>query len=168
MTGHGCTKFYSQLGVLSNYYLVTCSDNIQNGIIRIWNPDSGKIVREFESKVGEVVALTVMPNDDIVVGSKNGTIRVISLYDESLSKTLIGPREKIAISDVGVIEDGFLVVAESSEQSNLQVWDTRSGKLIQSVPTEHKGRITSLYVTKSKIQFLTSSVDKVVRIWDVL
>ena len=166
MKGHGIRGENIPMGVLSNAFLVTCSDSYgsekdRDGLIRIWSPMNGSLVKMVSTNSTSVRSLLVLFNDIVVVGFEDGRMKQINLADDSESKyfqsTHDGP-----VSALAQLPNGKVL---SGGGSLIRVWNTESGTIAGSMPNAHMGDILTLVVSKDGKLVASGGCDRLVRVW---
>ena len=164
--GHGCTKIHCQFGVLSNDWIVTCSNDTDDCQIRVWHTDICNCVKQKPAGLKQVCALAVLSNDQIVIASLDGSVKLVNLFHDSLDRVFIQPNAENHTKFIEVLPDDSVVVA-GPDQSNLQIWNPKTGQLIQTYMTGHTGAITSCFLCPKKKKLVTTSLDGSVRVLEV-
>ena len=151
------------LGVLSNGYLVTCSSENSNGMLKVWNPKNGKMLQQMETHITMVTSLLVLKNDHVVLGSIYGAIKIFDVVNKSVvhALSLFGPDS--ATWAMCQLEDGQLFVACSQTNPHFKLLNPQTGELIQTFPTGHMGTITCLSIRKNLIA--SGSSDNSIKLW---
>lgn len=102
----------------------------RSGSIKLVNRETGNIIREFENKKDRINSVTLLENNTLFVGSRDGVINVFSLDSENVLFTLIGHFEQIEFLQRS--EDGrFLISADSNNTIN--IWSIFEQKRIGTI-----------------------------------
>ena len=86
--------------------------------IKIWNIETGLLLRTFSPDNHFFRAATMLPTGDIAFGLKDGTIKVWNPVDGSTRRTLIGHQHPV--SSTSLLKDGTL--ASISTHSDIKLW----------------------------------------------
>ncbi|KAG2738290.1 WD40 repeat-like protein [Suillus brevipes Sb2] len=106
----------------------------QNGAVKLWNVDTGKIVKTWTGHTMEVDSVSWSPDGGRVVsGSYDGTFRV---WDVENGKTILGPIKagedddlRIGVQAVCYSPDGKMIATGGNR---LKIWDANSGESLKS------------------------------------
>ena len=97
ISGHGNTSSIIPIGLLSNDFLVTCSgdeDDELKGILQVWDPNDGELVKTLSHGLAYLWTVVVMSNDQVGIGSGDGTIQIIDLEDDSKTQNQRGSLQR--------------------------------------------------------------------------
>ena len=168
MKGHGIRDENIPLGVLSNAFLVTCSDSFgsdkeRDGLIRIWNPVNGSLVKVVSTHSKNARSLFVLANDLVAVGFEDGTIKLVNLVNDSESKLFLATHEG-PVSALAQLKNGKIL---SGGGSSIRVWNPESGSVAGTMPNAHMGDILTLVVSPDGKLVATGGCDRLIRVWPV-
>ena len=62
----------------------------RDGVIRIWNKDTGSVIRDITGLAGNVKKLAVLKNGDLVSGDDGGNVNIWNANGGSLVRKLSG------------------------------------------------------------------------------
>lgn len=126
------------LSLLPNGHLITISTVKDNCLIRILNPRTGNRVKGIKTRQkAPVCTFTVLPNYDLVIALKDGSLKVINLYDQSFEKTLICPTPKTQFYLLNELPKGHILYMRFSATAQFLVFDSLNWKLVQTLDTNH-------------------------------
>ena len=168
MSGHDC-RYSVPLGLLSNGDIVSCSNNKckeTNSVIRVWSPMAGKMVKSFCTDSKLAYTLLVLHNDTVVIGFKDGTIKVFDLSDQASLTTLVHIESKMVHSFVE-LPNGYLLSGGSGKEPAISVWNPTDGELIQTIPTDHSHIISTLCLSEDGKHLASASFDKNIVYWSL-
>jgi WD40 repeat protein len=133
-----------------------------DGVIRIWNAQTGDPLSELYSPDQFIGA--IMPSDAsrLVTVSRDQTTRLWDLSAQRVLATLVGHQGDI--SAIAFSPDG-LRMATGSEDHTARLWDARSGQELM-VFARHTGTVTALAFSADGRLLLTGSADKSVLVYD--
>ena len=168
MVGHDC-RFSVPLGLLSNGYLVSCSNNKAketDSVIRVWDPLAGKLVKSLCTNSKLAIMLHVLRNDTVAIGFRDGSIKVFDLSDQASLTTLVHFETKVIHSFVE-LPNGYLLSGGSGKESVIKVWNPVDGELIQTIPTDHTHIRSTLCVSQDGKYLASGSFDKNIVYWSL-
>jgi len=104
-------------------WIVSGSDD---GTVKVWEMESGRLLRSLEGHTGGVNAVVVSPDGrTIVSGSRDSTVKVWDAESGLLMRTLEGHTGEVWV--VAVSPDGLFIIS-SSDDHTLRAWDLESGE----------------------------------------
>ena len=142
----------------------------RNGVIQLWDPETGRRVRTITVRWDLVLSLAFSPDGKtLVAGTGDG---VIHSYDPTDGSEQIFSRYVVAIGTVNSVAfspDGKSLAA-GGWRKTAKIWDVSSGK----IPTPfgrltlspHEGPVESVAFSPDGKLLASGSGDKLVRLWD--
>ena len=143
-----------------------CND----GLVRLYNLKTGKMVLALEKHEGEVhaVAFATTPVDGqhpMVTGDNDGKVIVWDVFGKTARLVLdAGWTDAVAFSP-----DAKLVVGAGNDMAAhgmFKLWETKDGKLLNE-QFPHDGNVTGVVFTPDGRLMFTGSMDETVKVWDV-
>ena len=135
----------------------------ENGTIKVWDAESGRLLRTLEGHTDRVKAVAVTPDGRrIVSGSHDKTIKVWDAESGRLLRTLEG--HTAWVKAVAVTPDGRRIVS-GSDDNTIKVWDAESGRLLRTLEG-HTERVNAVAVTPDGQRIVSGSYDKTIKVWD--
>jgi WD40 repeat protein/Tfp pilus assembly protein PilF len=139
--------------------LVTTSND---ATVKLWNLDSGEVIRSFVGHRGRVDSAAISPDDALLLTSGRDGVRIWELETGAglrAPKARSGEPYKVAISADGIraaagYSDGHAVIfklADATEERSVQ----------------HGGRVFAIAFTPDSRQLVTSGHDGKIRVWNV-
>jgi WD40 repeat protein len=107
------------MAVLPNGYLVSGG---AGNTIKIWNTDTGNLVRTLSGHTDQVYAFTVLPNGYLVSGSGDMSIKIWDTSSGSLINTL--RKHTSWLHSFVVLNNGYLV--SCGGDSTIKIWNLNS------------------------------------------
>jgi WD40 repeat protein len=131
--------------------------------IRLWNPDTGKIIYTFDGHQESVTAIEFMPNGKILISAgADRTIRFWDVEQKQLLKTIAAHEHKIHA--VAISRDGRLIISGSSDRT---VRVRELGTANNYILAGHQDRVLAVAISPDGNTIASGSIDGVVNLWDV-
>ncbi|OAI53139.1 hypothetical protein AYO44_16275 [Planctomycetaceae bacterium SCGC AG-212-F19] len=133
--------------------------------VRLFDPATGKDVRQLGGSLDHISALAFSPNGKILaLGTGTGTVR---LWDAA-TWTEIDPRgPQAGVRGVSFSPDGRVLATKEGERTGeLRLWDAATGKPLQQFPASLPGVLCSAFSPDGKTLAL-GSADKTIRFRDM-
>ncbi|KIW32636.1 uncharacterized protein PV07_04166 [Cladophialophora immunda] len=134
----------------------------RDGIINIWNVDSGEHVRQLKDKLPALSIAFSPEGTQMVLGTVDGTIKIWDTKRYECLQTFEGHNS--SVSSVTFSPDGTRL-ASASLDGTVRIWDTKSAYGNQTVK-HHSVFLTSLAFSPDLVRLASASWDCAVRIWD--
>jgi WD40 repeat protein len=141
----------------------------KNGSIRVWDVESGAVVREFPSIGTDLVwnAHMVFSPDSKLLATVGNTdisraIRILSL--ESGKEAVRCSGHPTGASSVAFSPDGARLVS-GGLRGRVRVWDAKTGKETVRI-LSHLGDVRSVSFLPDGRSVVTKSIDGTIRLWD--
>lgn len=141
-----------------------CSGSMEddNGI-RVWNADTGDLVKSLKGHGDLVWALTVLPGCGLLCsGSGDGSIRVWDVDSGVLMNTLTGHRRGYAVMALTALQNDQLV--SGSGDQTVRVWNVSTGCSVKTL-SGHSNGVMALAVLPSGL-LCSGSGDQTIRVWN--
>lgn len=136
--------------------------------IKIWNPETGKVVQTLVGHTDAVRSLT-SNGKTLISGSGDRTIKIWNLETNQLLQTL---DQGSPVWSVAMSQDGQTLIS-GSEDGTLKIWHLPTGKLLQSIQA-HPNRVFSVALSPdgtaspSELRgalIATAGLDQTIKIW---
>ncbi len=144
--------------------LVTASED---GTVRVWHPDKGKLIHTMKGHQGIVLAVAVTPNGARAVsGGQDHSVRVWNIETGKEERKLtnhLGP-----VFGVAMNPDGKTVATASGLDGTVRIWEVESGKEVSVIrlPKTAKGPCRVAYAPNGN-RLAVASFDNNVRVYDL-
>jgi WD40 repeat protein len=93
---------------------------------RLWNAETGEVIREFSGHGSEVSAARFMPDEQsVMTASHDGQARLFEISTGRLVRTFAG--HEGGLSDIAITRDGTRLLTAASEDQ-AKVWDIQTGR----------------------------------------
>jgi WD40 repeat protein/serine/threonine protein kinase len=135
-----------------------------DGMLRVWNTGSGKVIRMIPVPGGEHnTFIVISPNGTrIAAGSLNNPARVWDLESGTLLSTLEAPSRSATAAAFSPDNSRLFVGTLSGFVGS---WDIVSGRSLLTIRENH-GAVASVAYSRDGNWVVASGADNVVRIWD--
>ena len=133
-------------------------------MVRLWNRETGRTIRDLRGHEGEVSALAVdAPRGRLVTGGVDTTVRVWDLASGECRHTLRGHGGWVRA--VALTPDGLGVLSGGMDGS-LRLWDATTGACRWEA-SAHAGGVHGVLATPAGERVLSCGRDKALRTWDL-
>ena len=135
-----------------------------DGSLKMWELATGRELRSAEAHAGSVNALSLTPDDQVLVSaSSDTTLKVWNLDSGEELRTLTGHTG--AVNGMAVTSDGRLVVSASTD-GTLKVWNLASGEELRTL-TGHTGAVNGVAITSDDRWAVSASSDRTLKVWEL-
>lgn len=134
------------------------------GSIKIWNPQTGALVRTVSNVFDENSIIALSPNRKTLVSwSREGSLKLRELESGKILRSLSMQSEPGFLL---ISQDGQTLITETNNQT-IQVWNLGTGKVIQSFKAGHSGSITKAGLSPDGRTLATTGLEKTIKLWQV-
>jgi WD40 repeat protein len=136
-----------------------------DNLIRLWDPATGKEVRQLKGHTGGVQAVVFSADGKrLLTGSHDQTLR---LWDTSTGKEIrsFAGHNGIVLS-VALSADGKLAASESHDQT-VRLWDVNTGKELHQFPGHLSQGTSNVVFSPDAKTLATMNANGAIRLWDV-
>jgi WD40 repeat protein len=141
----------------------------KDGTVRLWEPESGKLVRtitviEGPHPVKDVPAVAFSPDGlRLAAGAVDGAVRLFDVASGRELREL--PGHAGFVNAVAFSPDGSRLATASNDKT-LRLWDVAGGALLR-VLRGHSDFVTGVVFQRDGRRLISASLDSTLRIWDV-
>lgn len=132
----------------------------EDGTIRLWDVNSGGIIKEWLGHNKSVKAIKFSSDEKILVSSTDNVIKVWSLINYSNTSTFSSSN----INSISISYDKTRLAA-SSNNGNVLIYDLSKNKLLYSF-SAHNGIVNSLDFSVDNNLLTTAGSDSVIKVWN--
>jgi len=140
---------------------------LEDGTIKLFDPFKHTLIKSIDSKTAFLTFMAISPDGQTLATC--GIYKEIQLWNTqdlipllTIKEGLNSPANRLAFS----YPDGY-ILAGSSEDDELLLWDTYDGTLVKKIDQAHDNKIKALDFNVSGKMLATCSADKSLRLWDV-
>lgn len=135
----------------------------QDGLIRIWNLDSGGF-RTLSGHQAEVYAVAISPDQKTIVsGSQDKTVKVWDMQTGALIHTFVEHQDGIRSIAFNAKHN---LIASGSWDKTAKIWDLQTKTLVHTLKG-HQDRVIAVAFSKDGRILASASRDKTIKLWDV-
>ena len=132
----------------------------EDGTIRLWDVNSGGIIKEWLGHNKSVKAIKFSSDEKILVSSTDNVIKVWNLINYSNISTFSSSN----INSISISYDKTRLAA-SSNNGNVLIYDLSKNKLLYSF-SAHNGIVNSLDFSVDNNLLTTAGSDSVIKVWN--
>ncbi|WP_161604514.1 WD40 repeat domain-containing serine/threonine-protein kinase [Roseiconus nitratireducens] len=133
--------------------------------LRIWETETGKVLREIPARIGRWQAAAVSPRDNqLAAGSKDGSVYVWDAVGDAQRPPRVIQHGR-GVSRLVYSQDGRRLFS-AADTGAVRVWDTKDFKLISEIPTGKDG-LVCLAVSADGATLVVVGSGGMIRAWEV-
>ncbi|MGB7341078.1 MAG: TIR domain-containing protein [Phototrophicaceae bacterium] len=145
-------------------YVVTGGGFNRDAVLRLWDANTGALVREFVGHLGTVYDLAISPDSQMIASAEEGN--QIILWDIATGDTLRTLNEHSnAVRSVTFSPDGSQLLSGSFDDS-LILWDVATGDVIQQF-FGHTDVVRAVAFNPNGQLIISAGSDDVILVWDI-
>jgi Flp pilus assembly protein TadD/tRNA A-37 threonylcarbamoyl transferase component Bud32 len=132
--------------------------------IRLWNVETGQLVRQFGPIESPITTVTVSTNgDEILSGSDDGTVRLWDRHTGEVRQSMHG--HSLATRCVRFVSGRRWAVSGGAD-SMVRIWNLDTGKEIKHIDG-HRETVEGVACSSHGKWIVSGSKDNTVRMWDI-
>lgn len=134
-----------------------------DGILRLWNPNTGKQSINLKGHQGDIFAVTIS-DDDKYFASSGSDCKVLIWSLDKLQEPFLLKEHTAYVSALAFCPDSRLLVSGSYDNT-IRIFDLWSSKVSRTL-SEHSSYVTSLAFNAKGDLLASGSFDRSIRIWN--
>ena len=135
----------------------------QDGIIRLWNPETGQPTGTFKGHNGEIKALAFnATGSQLASASTDYTVRLWNFDIVLQARDFTGHQG--SVWNANFSPEGQRIVSASSDKS-VKIWEVAGAKVVHSLPGHDIGATVAIFSPDGKI-VASGGGDKLLRLWN--
>jgi WD40 repeat protein len=141
----------------------TFMSSSQDGTLKTWNLNTGRLIKTFAAHADTVRSLSISA-DGQTLASGNGdrTVKVWHLPTRELRQTLMG--HAAPVWSVVLSREGKTLVSGSGDRT-IKVWDVRTGRLLRTL-AGHQSKVYTLALSPDEQTLVSGSADHTIKVWN--
>ncbi|MCL2805681.1 MAG: WD40 repeat domain-containing protein, partial [Treponema sp.] len=137
-----------------------------NGTVKIWEAETGILVRSFYGHVASVMSVTWSPDGKLIAsGSWDNTIKIWNADFSSSPQELYTLKHEDEVYSVAFCPNSSLLVSGSTD-STVRIWDVSNGKEL-NILKGHVSTVASVAINLNGKHIASASADNTIIIWDI-
>ncbi|HEY9691644.1 MAG TPA: WD40 repeat domain-containing protein [Oculatellaceae cyanobacterium] len=149
--------------------LICATDIHTNNTIKVWDINTGSLLRTLEGHSKGVRYLAISPDGQTLISSSEDcTIKVWDINKGSLLRTLEGHSK--SFSPITISPDGQTLISNSTDSSSedctIKVWDINKGSLLRTLEGHSKWAYY-LAISPDGKTIVSGSRDATIKVWDI-
>ena len=133
-----------------------------DGLVRLWETETGARVRAYEGHTGPVNAALFSPvAPQIASAGADGTVRLWDEQSGELLRTLRGHRGEVTALAFNLYATRM---ASSGEDGVVRLWEPDTGRLVAAL-RGHEGPITDIAFSRDGTVLASAGADGTIRLW---
>ncbi|KAI9009745.1 WD40-repeat-containing domain protein [Gaertneriomyces semiglobifer] len=138
--------------------------------VKIWQVGTGRSKHTLTGHIGKVYSARFTDEDRVISGSHDRTIKLWDLNKGFCTKTIF---TLSSCNDVCPLSGDGTLIASAHLDTNIRIFDTRSGQVIRELTGVHGGQVTSVEVTPGRDVLVSCGRDSKIgvvdmRMWGIL
>ena len=125
------------------------------------------MVKEIDTGLKNLTGMCVLSNDDIAVASFVGDIKIINIFDPSLTRTLAVGNQGNYIQMFRKLPNDHLLAADSTATPFIYIWDPDRGFIVQTLEMDSLSPAMWFDLSPCQRFMAIGTKDKVVRVWSI-
>jgi WD40 repeat protein/DNA-binding SARP family transcriptional activator/predicted ATPase len=135
----------------------------QDGLVSLWNVESGNLIAEWSAHRGGVLTLAFAATGRLLAtGGGDHCVRIWDVTDGALVATFTGHTDKVTRLAFAA---GDQQVVSSSDDQTVRVWDVESG-ICRHVLARHTHPVDSVAVHPDGVMVASGGYDRIIHIWN--
>ncbi|MCL4875036.1 MAG: protein kinase [Anaerolineae bacterium] len=158
--GHGGRVFGAVFSLDERYIITGAGDSD----IRIWDIETGEVVRRLTGHTGAVNAIDLSPDGKTILSaSEDGTLRLWDFETGDLIREITGHSSGVMSAVFNA--DGTLILS-GSKDSTMRLWNAADGTEIRQF-IGHTGQVNAVDISFDGQFAISGASDRTLRLWEV-
>ena len=151
-----------EVSSICSIHATQIASGLQNGTIKIWNVENGKVLHTLNSHTRDVYSICLVDFSRIASASSDHTIKIWNVNNGKKLRTLEGHN-----SDVNsVCSIGSNRIASASSDETIKIWKVDNGTLLNTLQAETEVfSVCSVDSTVDSTRIASGSGNNTVKIW---
>lgn len=162
---HTFTEFSGEVNCLafsSDGHTLATGEGLPDNAIRLWNTDTGNLIKSTKSKIGIIYQLFFIQNNNLI---SMGDYKIVQAWDGSTLKPLDLLSDQIGqVIDLELSIDEKTLVS-SSQDKIIRIWDINTGRI------KHKfsiyNRTINISLSADHKYLVTKDFGNVLGVWEI-
>jgi WD40 repeat protein len=160
LTGHA--SFVNSMAI--NRDGKTLVSGSADSTIKIWDMETGEVLRTLTGHTGYVNALDISPNGQTLAsGDADGNLKIWNLKTGDLIRKLTG--HVGFVSALHISPDGQILASGDADNS-IKIWNLKTGALLHTLKS-HVSFINALCMSPDGKLLVSASADRTIKVWDL-
>ncbi|MEO1444215.1 MAG: WD40 repeat domain-containing protein, partial [Chloroflexota bacterium] len=141
----------------------------EDGLVIVWSTGTGRNMRIFDTHEDAVTGVAFNPEGTSALSSsQDGIVYWWSIESDEVAQSFTGGHAAEILSAT-YAADGSQLLASSTDENRLVLWDAATGNEIQRFNRneEHTGQINHAVFTPDGTRFITVAADGTALVWDI-
>ncbi len=135
----------------------------EGGLIRLWDPSSGQLIRAFQGHQGAVNSVVFSPEGNTLASASDD--KTVRLWDTASGREMRAFQGHLGRVNSVVFNPEGNTLASASDDKTVRLWDTASGREIRAFQG-HLGGSLSVVFSPTGNTLASTSYDNTVHLWD--
>jgi WD40 repeat protein len=155
-------KFSPDGRVLAAAASGSCQQKDSSGVVHLWDPTSGKLLRELPTAGEAALSVAISPDSRRVAA---GTGSRVHVWDLRTGQEMAASDDahQDNVNQIAVSRDGL--VATAGRDHTARLWDLQTGRQRHKLP--HGAQVPAVAFSPDGTRLATASDDEKVHLWDV-
>jgi WD40 repeat protein len=137
---------------------------IGNPILMVKSLTSSKFLdKSIKGKIGEVNAIAISPNGELIASGSHGKIRVWNVKTGELKQEILSAHQD-KVTSLAISPNGEILVSGSADNT-MRLWQLEKGIRMLTIPAHQKG-INAVAISPDNQIIASAAEDGLIRLWN--